>query len=487
MASPTTLRGELLRERRTINDRFFLTLGDGTAGMSPYNPLQVGLGVTFRVLTNNNVTGVRMLLRRVTDTAEAEPGIVLTTKIGGNEWRAEGAIGGETLGFPQPVPNYHTPQCFELELIARNRNREIRRVYNFWVGDGFAGTIVNCHDRELIAAKPIICCFDGIIFRDPGYGWPDEFAAFFANNGSPAMSCIDGEGQGLLPDPAVGVYVPGAPDPITNVPASADPWARLPEPAVPVLSIIEQMEADMARAKAGHGPQYFIRPIEPNELWWHGTIRKARRGAPAGVPPAGGTGVPNTLVANPQIGNQIGGFDSGPNIGYPRGIDGIRIEFVSGESWGPTADDDFVFNIVLDDWAPADVNGTVGVHVLVGVAADWAGAGVGGQAQLDSTEPAHLLCSVNQATNYYDAPNGGVAWPAANTIGATIGLLKNQTHQFVLRQSTSGVTFTAGVTYAVQVIAHIPGVINVGGAGYFGRLFPVNAIRSNVLRLVAAP
>jgi hypothetical protein len=240
------------------------------------------------------------------------------------------------------------------------------------------------------------------------------------------------------------------------------------------------MEQDMDRLRAGHGDQWKYPRPSAVELWQHGTIQKARRGAPAGVHPTLGTGVPNTLLANPQVGNDIGGGPGGPNIGFPRGVDGVRIEYVSGESWGPSGSDDFVFDLVLDSWAGA------GYHILFGAAADWVGV-QGGFVHLAGAQPAHLMCSIDQAAAYYDALTGAVAWPAANTLGATIGVAVPGTTRITLRRSTSGIGFLNGVTFAVQVIVHTPGILPAGGAGYFTTLFPADTLRSNVLRLVTVP
>lgn len=668
MASPTTMRGEMLRERKTINDRFFLTLGEGTAGMSPYNPLQLGLGVTLRVNTNNHVNDVRMTLKRVTDGDSETPRTITVTKVSDSEWRAEGAIGGVLLGFPQPAPDYHIPQCFELTLTVRNRGRAISRVYNFWVAEGPVGTIVECIDREMIGAKPLVCCFDGLSFRDPTFGWANEFADFFARNFDPAMACLNDEGEALLPDPSAGVYVVGLPDPLFGIPASDNPWARSEEasptglfypyapgspeysvnnldntgtpiagsvlgfdfPAVASLKIhpvsvfndkawfltpkepyttttftwlvsplldfrnfqnarvefylwenvafdggvrmqysqdegntwtdfaaptynlplvvggppmsvfggsmdkidvqdqtltrvtvdmsqfdgqrvrvrwvlgldggaatdepgpiisgiryfadagpILQMELDMDRLRNGFGQQWKYPRPSADELWQHGTIQKAPRGAPAAVHPTLGTGIANTLVANPQIGTDISAAPGSPNIGYPRGVDGVRIEYVSGEFWGPSGSDLFVFDLVLDSWAPG-----TSYHILFGVAADWV-VTQGGFAQLQALQPAHLMCSVDQAAAYYDA-KPAAAWPAANTLGVTL-VAGPGTTRISLSRIGSGILFLNGITWAVQVIVTSGAAIIPGGAGYFVQLFPVSTLRSNALRLITVP
>lgn len=666
MASPTTMRGELLRERKTFNDKFFLTLGSSTAGMSPYNPIQLGLGVTLRVNTNNHANGVRMTLKRVTDGDSETPKTITVTKVSDTEWRAEGAIGGALLGFPQPAPDYHTPQCFELTMTVRNRGKSISRIYNFWVGEGPVGTIVECIDREMVGAKPLVCCFDGLSFRDPLFGWGDEFAEFFARNFDPAMDCIETEGEALLPDPALGVYTVGLPEPLFGDVAPDNPWARGAEPSptgldfpyepgspeyavntvdntgtpvagsvlgfdfpvvaaglqrpvslfndkawfltpkephlsptftwvvspvlnfrnyqnakvefylwedvefdggvklqfsqnngntwtdfapgdyslalvfggppmgvfgglpdkigvpaqtltrvqvdlsqfdgqqvrirwchgldggVPVDAVgdvisgikyfadagpILQMESDMDRLRAGHGAQWKYPRPSAVELWQHGTIQKARRAAPAATHPTKGTGLANVLVANPQVGNDIGGAPGGPNIGFPRGVDGVRIEYVSGEAWGPSGSNLFTFDLVLDTWA------ATGYHILFGEAANWAPT-LGGFVNLASTQPAHLLCSINQGAAYYDALAGGV-WPVAAAIGATIGVAGPGTYRISLSRTGSGKAFVNGRVYAVQVIVHVPGALPAGGTGYFTVLFPVGTLRSNVLRLTA--
>ena len=680
MPSPTTLRGELLKAVRTFNDRFFLTMGNTGAGMTPYNPIQVGLGARLIIQTDRNVNAVSLTLSRVSDDASVNPISLNPVKTSATTWEVEGAIGGSRLGFPQPAPSYHVPQCFELRMVARNKSKVDEKIFTFWVGEGLVGTIAQCIDREVIGAKPLIAGYDGLGWHE--FMFADNYAEFYARNNDAAFVSDDDEClRGLLPDPLGShVYVEGGPDLWTELPyplAPNNPWARLPEPspdagftyplmpadseyvvngldntgtpiagsvmgfgavevagglghpvafqngegwfltpkephssptftwfvspvldfryyqnasvefylwediefdggvrlqysqddgdtwtdfapgdyslpligghppmsvfggsddklvvspekltrvtvdlsqfdgqqvrvrwcqgldggapvdavgniisgivyrAVPGITLC--IERNMEALRAGYGAQFSYRRVLAEEKWQHGTIQKARRLAPAGVHPTLGTGIANNLVANPQIADDIGGGPGSVNLGYPRGLDGVRIEYVSGENWGPSGSDDFVFDLVMDEWAPgAPV--TLGYHILFGEAADWVGgANLGGFIELQSTQPAHLLCSIQPGAAYYDALDGGVAWPAANTIGATIGVSAPGTVRITLRRSTSGVAITNGVVYAVQIIAHTPGIITIAGAGYFGRQFPVDTIRSNVLRLLAVP
>lgn len=684
MASPTTLRGELLRERRTFNDRFFLTLGESTAGMSPYNPIQLGLGVTLRVQTNNHVNNVRMTLKRVTDGDDEPAGVVTVAKFSDTEWRAEGAIGGARLGFPQPAPDYHIPHCFELKLIIRNRGRTVERTYNFWVGEGPVGTIVSCHTREMIGARPIVCCFDGLSFRDPIYPWAGdpaaEFAQFFALNGDPAMACLEDDGEGLppIPDPPFGVYVPGLPDPINFIPAVDNPWARGDEaspnpfdfpyqpgspeytvdgvdqtglipagstfdfdfpqvasgltypvtlfndkgwgfsprepytdpsttwlvspeidlryysnasmefylwedltsqggvklqytqdegaswtdippgdisvpttgpqggalsafggaddkldvqaqtltritvdlsqfdgqqvrirwcggigvgvigtPAGPFVSGVKffadagpilQMEADMDRLRDGHGDQWKIPRPDEDEKWWHGARELAPRASAAAPPPSGGTGIANNLIANPQVGNDIGGVPGGPNIGFPAGLDpqaGVSIE-LAGANLDEivTVAGASAVRISLADWLPL---GQYDIVLLMGDEATWVGgANPGGQVQLGGAQPAHLLCAVRQAVAYYDVPSGPGPWPAANTLGG-LHLALNPGQSAIYNFTLQGIWPVGTVLACHAIITDLASAVG-GGAGYFTNLFPnLDTLRSNALRFVIIP
>ena len=679
MPSATTLRGELLKAVKTFNDRFFLTLGNTGAGMNPYNPIQVGIGARLIIQTDKNVNSVSLSMSRVVDGASVSPISLNPVKTSDSTWEVEGAIGGSRLGFPQPAPGYHVPQCFELRMIARNRAKVDEKIYTFWVGEGLVGTIASCIDRKVIGTKPLIAGYDGLGWHD--FMFADNYAEFYARNTEETfVSNDDACLKGLTPDPLnEHVYVESGPDLWTELPyplAPANPWIRLQEPSpdagftyplmpvdteyvingvdqtgllpagsvfvfgaqvvaaalgkpisfqngeawavtpkepttnptftwvvsplldfryyqnsrlefylwedvefdggiklqysqdegatwtdfaggayslplvgggppmtvfggppdkigvsaevltrvevdlsafdgqqvrvrwccgydggVPVdaagniISGIKYMsdpgialciERNMDHLRAGYDAAWSYARIPAEEKWQHGTIQKARRLAPAAVHPTLGTGLVDNLVANPQLGDDIGGLPPpAPNIGYPRGLDGLRIELVSGENWGSTGSDDFVFDLVMDNWAPG-APGTLGYHILFGRAADWVGgANLGGFIELQVAQPAHLLCSIQPGLGYYDVPSGAVAWPAVNTIGATFGVAAPGTVRLTLRKSTSGVFFILGAIYAVQVIAHTPGALTIAGAGYFGRQFPVDTIRSNVLRLTS--
>lgn len=246
MPTPTTLRGELLKSIRTFNDRFFLTLGDKGAGSSPYNPIQLGIGVRFIFQANNSVTNLQAFMSRVVDGESVSPRTVLPIQTNNNTWELEGAIGGDNLGFPQPVPNYYMPQCFELRVEARNRGRVDVRTYTFWVSEGPIGSIAQCVDREVVSGRPCLAGFDGVGWFDLGIPAQDNFSELFIRNQLPPTFATDCEDLINLPaDPADGVHVIGLANPINGkTPAVANPWVRTAEPDVEntLLSIYPQSD-----------------------------------------------------------------------------------------------------------------------------------------------------------------------------------------------------------------------------------------------------
>lgn len=665
----------------TFNDRFFLTMGNTGAGMTPYNPIQLGLGARLILQTDRNVNDVEMTLSRVVDGDSVNPNPLNPVKTSESTWEVEGAIGGARLGFPQPAPSYHVPQCFELRVVARNRSKVDVKTYTFWVGEGLVGTIAECIDRIAIGTKPLIAGFDGLGWHE--FMFADNYAEFYArNNLDPFVSNDDDCLKGLNEDINEGVYVPGNGDLWGGLtPAPDNPWARLPEPSsqpqflypltpasgayvvnaidntgttpsgavfefatpenasgnqsfgnqdawrwddrapfpVPTLTwlvsplltfrnytdakvrfwyfeditsasalaqgglklqwtddegdtwndfadgdynvalnasslpmggfggatkrvIVElqtltQIEVDlsvldgrenvrirfctatsgapvgspygpyisgiryfanpneilcidwsMTHLRDGYGAQWSYARIPNNEQYEYGTFEKARRAAPAATHPTLGTGIVNNLVANPQVGNDIGGVPGGPNIGFPAGIGplhGLNIELVGSDEI-ITATGTGTIRISFSENFPL-LGSPYSIVLLMGEEATWVGgANPGGQIQLQGTAPAHMLCAVRQSVAYYDVPSGPGPWPAANTLGGI--------HNAMNPGDTLQYTFTlqgiwpVGTVLACHVFIINPFVgLVVGGTGYFTRLFHTDTIRSNALRFVIIP
>lgn len=245
MSTPTTLRGELLKAVETFNDRYFLTLGNTGAGMTPYNPIQAGIGARLILQVDQNVKQVVMELHRVGD-VDTLPLKLNPVKTSVSTWEVEGAIGGSRLGFPQPPLAYHMAQCFELTVRAKNLTKVDEKVYTFWVGEGLVGTIAECQDRKVIGTKPLIAGFDGLGWQD--FMFADNYAEFYARNTSDTFVSNDDEClKGLTEDPANGVYVPGGDDIFTGPagnPAPDNPWIRRLEPSPDSFFSFPQISAD---------------------------------------------------------------------------------------------------------------------------------------------------------------------------------------------------------------------------------------------------
>lgn len=469
----------MLHVRRTANDKFFLTLGEGTAGMSPYNPIQLGLGVRFRLLTNNHVNDVRFTLRHIASNTERR---VRPVKVGSNRWEIEGAIGGDNLGFPQPPLNYYVPQCFELDVLIRNRLRTDLRTYTFWVGEGPVGTIYECVDRKVIGAKPLVCCYDGLGFR--GYGYPDEFTQFFMENNSPVMDCLNDDGEGLLPDPAQGVYVEGLPAPLAGFVAGPFPFTREPAPAIPAY---DPPESDMVRLRNSYGDQWkYRRPLANNE---NQQGRNIERHSPAalGLPvlPA----VAGTLPANPYLGEgqtPIGAVYPGPNSGVSaRGPTAdYRLRITLGETQSVAAPGLLLVNLECLSFTPGFV------YLFAGLAADWVGGlNTGGALFRDNGivgTVAALLTSV-QLAGHYGVVSGG-AW-AAGAPGTQYVVGSNPPQVTDgLDLSLAGLAPVAGQVWAIQAVAFttLP-PLGVSGGILGLRFNPAFTVISNACRFVWVP
>lgn len=470
----------MLHTRRVGNDKFFLTLGDGTAGMSPYNPIQLGLGVRFRLMTNNHVNDVRFTMRHIASNTERE---VRPVKVGSNRWELEGAIGGDNLGFPQPPLNYYVPQCFELDVLIRNRNLTDLRTYTFWVGEGPVGTIVTCVERVVIGSKPMVCCYDGLGFR--GYGYPDEFTQFFMDNSSPVMDCLSDDGEGLLPDPNAGVFVPGLPAPLAGGVAPQNPFFRFPGPPIPVYV---DPESDMVRLRDSYGDQWkWRRPLTDGENQ-HG--RNIEKTSPVGLGLPVFPAVAGTLPANPYLGvgqTPIGAVYPGPNSGVSaRGPNAdYRLKITFGEVQSVAAPGTIIINLEGRSLVPS------GVYLFAGLAADWVGGfNQGAILYRDNGIFAgvveNLLTSVQQA-GHYGVVSGGL-WVAGGP--GTQYTFSGNPPQVTdgLNLALAGLAPVAGQVWAIQAVAFItlpPLGVSPGLLGLRFNL-PLTVI-SNAVRFIWTP
>lgn len=465
----------MLHVRKVANDKFFLSLGEGSAGISPYNPIQLALGVRFRLMTNNHVNEVRFTMRHVASNTERR---VRPVKVGANRWEIEGAIGGDNLGFPQTPLNYYVPQCFELDVLIRNKLRTDLRTYTFWVGEGPVGTIYDCVERNVIGAKPLVCCFDGLGFR--GYGYPDEFTQFFLDNGSPVMDCLSDDGEGLPPDPNLGVYVETLPAPLVGSIAGPFPNTRLFDPPAPVYGGIED---DMVRLRNSYADQWkYRRPLVDNENQQGRNIEKyspAVYGAP--ILPA----VAGTLIANPYIGvgkTPIDTTPPGPNDGVSaRGPTAdYRLIITLGHTQSVAGPTTIVLSLECRSLFPAEV------YFFGGIAADWVGGGNPGGALVRDQGVvgtlSHLLTSVRLAGHYGIFPSS--AW-SAGAVGTQFTVGSNPPQVSVgLDLSLAGLAPLAGEIWAIQAVIFdntFPPI--AGGGGIMGRRFdPATTYLSNVIR-----
>lgn len=468
----------MLHVRRVGNDKFFLTLGDGTAGMSPYNPIQLGLGVRFRLMTNNHVNDVRFTMRHIASNTERR---VRPVKVGSNRWELEGAIGGDNLGFPQPPLNYYVPQCFELDVLIRNRNLTETRTYTFWVGEGPVGTITTCVERVVIGSKPLVCCYDGLGFR--GYGYPDEFTQFFADNSSPVMDCLGDDGEGLLPDPNAGVYVVGLPAPLAGGVAPQNPFFRGLGPPIPAY---EDPESDMVRLRNSYADQWKWRRPVVDSINHHG--RDDEQFSPPGVGLPVFPAVANTLPVNPYLGTGqtlIGAVYPGPNSGVSaRGPDAdYRLRITLGEVQSVGAPGTIIVNLQGRTGGPGFV------YLFAGLAADWVGGlNLGATLYRDNTiigAIENLLTSV-QLAGHYGVVSGG-AWVAGGP--GTMYSFSGSPPQVTdgLNLALAGLAPIAGQVWAIQAVAFIT-IPPLGvSPGLLGLRFNVGTVISNAIRFVWTP
>lgn len=469
----------MLHTRRVGNDKFFLTLGEGTAGMSPYNPIQLGLGVRFRLMTNNHVNDVRFTMRHIASNTERR---VRPVKVGSNRWELEGAIGGDNLGFPQPPLNYYVPQCFEMDVLIRNKNLTETRTYTFWVGEGPVGTIYECVDRKVIGSKPLVCCYDGLGFR--GYGYPDEFTQFFLDNGSPVMDCLGDDGEGLLPDPTVGVYVEGLPAPLAGGVAPQNPFFRSLGPPAPVYV---DPESDMIRLRNSYGDQWkWRRPVVDLE---NQVGRNLQEFTPAGLGLPVFPAVANTLPANPYLGQgqtPIGTVYPGPNSGVPaRGPSAdYRLRITLGEVQSVGAPGTLTVNLECRSGTPGFV------YFFAGLAADWVGGlNLGAILFRDNGVPGtieNLLTSVQFAGHYGVVSAGLWVLAGPGTVYAVGGSPPQVTDG--LNLALAGLAPIAGQVWAIQAVAFITlPPLGVSGGLLGLRFNPGLTVISNAARFVWIP
>jgi len=367
MGSPTTLRYSLLKERRGFGDKRFLTLGDGDAGMSSYNPMLIGLGVRFVVFGNNDTINVRYKLSRVVDGDITDAAERRFVEVANKQWAIEGALGGMKLGFPQdPQPNYGVPQCFRMELISSNIRREVSQVYYFWLASGPSGSIAELDERVESGMAPFACC----LYKEPNWtpaaAEADPAGAVFSP-GSVGASAVDCEPEGVFTatnrDPDEGVYVPGTYDPIyhqPNAPTPLEPWYD--EPAIPAKTSDDEMFTN------GFVPAWF-HVIGDTGRWHAYMIQHLAPSVAAAVP--GGT--PNNIPIDYADGPSL--IPGPANVGLPILDDFWRLDPQSPADYTVTIGQTVFCLMTPPSW----IKGASEIVLVGGKDATWNGGALNGQ------------------------------------------------------------------------------------------------------------
>jgi len=474
MASPTTLRGELLKTKRGFNDRLFLVLGEADAGMSPHNPMLLGLGVRLVVTTNQHVGSVKFLLSRVVDDAETLVATRYPTQTSENQWELEGALGGEKLGFPQGV-NYYAPQCFKLDLVIKNVSKTIESTYYFWVAEGPTGWVSECSDRITSATAAFACCWTE--FDPPEiapiiqFGLPDPMTSRFS--GDPRnQGCGDEFYDNITRDPADGVYDPDEAllDPVRDRVPVADPYTRLPEPSVPAQLWYDELFLN------AYGTAY-THVIGDWERWHRERMMQVTPGITTPLPP----GVPGTIPPD---------YADGPSIisvSTPSPNDGLAILDGQPLLW-PTQDKVLLgTTIPMYFWPPASYGSTpFDMVVFGGYSAEYTGPGTFGvELSYENAAPGPYndYQSAVRRDNIFGLVyswGGGMIWQSD-----PLGVILNQPGgPGWLMLPINFTLVVPGDVLAVQIIIAPAGSITTGHAGpLWGFRFPVESRMSNVVRV----
>lgn len=492
MASPTTLRTELLKVRRGFNDRLFLTLGEGSAGMSPYNPMLLGLGLRLVVLGDQNTRRVRFQMSRIVDDQEVGKVDLVPVKVSATEWQLEGAIGSTKLGF-SPNVNFYVPQCYKLDLVVSNVGKSVKATYYFWVAEGPVGSVHDCTDRIMSATGAFTSCYTD--FDDPRiapiiqFGLPDPMTEFFSgspfNQGSddPFFSgiALEDPNDPLSPlvlttldrTPEAGVYDPSGSrlDPILRQTPVPDPFTRLVEPAAPTPLLFR----DLFLNAYGSG---YLHVIGDTEKWHRQRLFQV---TPLNVisPLPGDTA--DIIVDDFANGSTI------ISISTPSPNDDLAI--LDGNTFLNANFDDFNLSstITLSITPPLSLVGGYDYVILAGHQATWAGAGTLGIEIVRVTGGPQPYQAMYTALKPIPGPGvtfswEGIAWepdPLVTVFAALGGGVTN----VAVGQPPSSI---ASDVIAFQVLIASPGTFVLGAVGFRHEIrVPVNGGMSNVYHALA--
>lgn len=302
MAGPTTYRSEIDIAPVALNRGAFLSFPSSLAGTSPYNPAQVGMGLTFTIQGGASVAAVTARMVYLLDDTRQTAGVVSLTKLATQEqtWQAKGVVGGESLGFPTCF-DYDVPKPFELELTILYRGGTETRTYTIWVANSEHAGCSPCFVRTPFQMRLRNCCFNGQPFRtdislfgiygpydvyfDPnGYGWALGSSALFG--GAIEMACAGAELRNpYIPDAISGV--------VSDPPQPIDPFVPRQAAVVTVdkpydlLGAAERLRPFVENSAAGLGIQVSKSASPPDDLYGNAYLSIA----------GGGTGTRTLPVA----------------------------------------------------------------------------------------------------------------------------------------------------------------------------------------------
>jgi len=472
MASPTTLRGELLKVKKGFNDRNFLTL-DGDAGISPYNPMLLGIGIRLIVQGNENTRSVRFELTRIVDDEDAETVVLYPVQTSQRQWELEGAVGGVRLSFPQNV-NYYTPQCFRLDMITSNISQDVTSTYYFWVAEGPSGSVIPVTDRIMSATGPFACCYQKPDSQDYApivqFGLPDPLTTRFDDGDPRNGTCGDDFFATLERVLADGVYDHAhLIDPVRGRPMRDDPFSRLTEAAVPATLTLRELFTN------GYGEAY-LHVIGDDELWHRERFAKV---APTlAVPLPGDTAgdIPDDYADGPSI------ISVTP---LPSTNDGIAV--LDGQPFLVAAQDAVAVgaNVIAALVPPVSLAGSsYDVIVMAGIYATYTGAGTAGvEYDYESGAPgpfAKAQTSVNRMSD------GKVyAYSGIGTWGAdpTPVVINSSSDPLGLIMPMNFGPITTGDIIAIQAFMAPAGTLVTDVSVLWESRFPIGAAMSNLIKV----
>jgi len=436
----------------------------------------LGLGVTLVVVGNSHTNSVDGYITRVLDDQDAETKPLNFERGSGYQWFIKGALGGPNLGFPTVIPNYYTPQCFRIDIIARNRGKSHTSSYYFWVAEGLSGAVIYPQDRFMSSVHPFTCCIDG--FPSPQLLDPDmQVSSVLEAEG--LEGCEHDVHQEFLPGNAEGYgfynHETGDPDPVLEEPAVSDPFTPAPYPAIPAaLSEDEVLIAGLGT---------WVAVADGGDYKWHLEQQVQIADITVGAAPGETKGQLDTLYATADP-YDLPTVVSGANQG---------IAIFEGECL-LTADTD---QVSLGAGSPTSVEFTVSIPqglrggdfeyiVIAGEEALWDTPTTNQGAQIHyKTSPSvftHLLTAVNDTSPAKAEMWDGSIWRTAPTSGFVFTAPVSATEvSFFLKPSG---LLSASDIWAVQVVCAPAGTIDtlVGGAP-FGIHLPYSARLSNVYKV----